>query len=434
MPVNQAPTLPGNASGGVTPQTQLAPVSPPPAPSGGAQLGSPLFDPYRTNPNAGNLNPFSPTPPTNGQPFGGLLPGGGGNEQPLGLQPFGTSSLGPPPANPVYGNPGAAAMPPPANGTQNPYAAGPPPTTYPQNAYPTGTPSTLFPGGVFNGSGGNGWWTPMSASLPEPLRLIQGPRLQYAWLGGGSDPTDLGINDVDASVAFAFPNFLYSTQPLYVLPSFSLHLWDGPQGGTADLPSKAYSAFLDAGWQSDPMRIFGAELGLRVGVFSDFDTMNADSLRVQGRGLGIFRLSPTTTLKAGVMYIDRNDIKLLPAGGILWQPNPGVRYDIYFPEPKVSKYVRTIGVYDVWGYVGGEFGGGSWTIQRTNGTTDSVDLNDIRVLFGFEWGRSDQLRTGRRIGFLEAGFVLEREVKYRDSPADNFNADETFMLRVGIGY
>ncbi len=41
-----------------------------------------------------------------------------------------------------------------------------------------------------------------------------------------------------------------------------------------------------------------------------------------GTGLGVIRLSPTTSLKLGVTYLDRNNIKILPAGGILWKPTP----------------------------------------------------------------------------------------------------------------
>lgn len=444
MPVNQAPSLPQSSSPGVTPQTKLAPIPQPTTPpSMGAQLGSPMFDPYEKASNGGGLDAFSSAGPSNSQPFRGIFSGfGGGNAfngnataAPLGPQPFGTAGFGQTTPTQTYGAPGPAAAP--GYGPASPFGESTPPTYYPPSAYPNGTPSTLFPGGVFNGTSGDNVWGPISAKLPEPLRLIQGPRIQHAWLAGGDDPADLDINDTDVSVAFAFPNFLYSTQPLYVLPSFSLHLWDGPQGasgGSADLPGQAYSAFIDAGWQTDPMRILGAELGVRVGVFTDFETMNSDSLRVQGRGLGIFRLSPTMTFKAGVLYLDRNDIKLLPAGGVLWQPHPLVRYDIFFPEPKAAHYVRTIGVYDVWCYLAGEFGGGSWTIERANGTEDSVDINDIRVLLGFEWGRSDLIRTGQRTGFIEVGYVFEREVEYLRNPADDFDPNNTFMVRLGIGY
>lgn len=81
------------------------------------------------------------------------------------------------------------------------------------------------------------------------------------------------------------------------------------------------------------LRILGAELGLRVGMFSDFETATSDSLPIQGRGIGACaRITPRVTLKGGVIYLDRNKVKLLPAGGVLWQPNPDTRFDLFFPN------------------------------------------------------------------------------------------------------
>lgn len=399
------------------PQTNLAPVGPPPpagpgAPAGAGTAGSTLFDPYATGGSNGS-NPAAPPSlapgPSGNYPGGGLLGG-------------------------LFSTPAGAPMSP---GAAPPSFSPPPPgapSGYPSSVYPSESPSSLFPGGLAPGGSFVGFMPDLHAH-----RLLQGPRLRHGYIADSGDGADdLSINDTDVSVAFAFPRFLYSTQPLYVVPSFGLHLWDGPRstGGprSADLPSAVYDGFLDFGWQSDPNQIFGLELGTRVGAFTDFDTFNSDSIRVMGKALVSFRLTPTSTLKGGAYYLDRNDIQLIPAGGLLWQPDPMTRFDIFFPEPKLAHYWRTVGTHDVWWYLAGDYGGGSWTIERADETEDSVDLNDLRVMFGLEWGRSDLLRTGRRSGFLEAGYVFAREVEYRRSPEDDFEPDNAFMVRAGIGY
>lgn len=424
MQVNSAPALQENAPSTLAqPLTQLAPVpsrssiASPDPPS--VSLGNPTYDPYHGGPNPGVFQPALPqhpaVPPTATVPGGaaassifGALPGG-----PTGY-PGSPSAFAPPPPPPIYN----------------------PPPIYPPSAYPSAGPPVLFPDGMLGGGGmGGGFFDGVGGmGLPASIRFFQGPRLQHTWLAGGDDPDDLGINTTDASLAFAFPNFLYSGQPVYVLPSFSLHLWDGPAGGTADLPAQAYDAFVDVGWQSDPNQMIGLETGLRAGVFTDFDTMNSDSFRIRGQLLGKFRTTPQTTLKAGLIYVNRNDIKVLPAGGLLWQPNPHSRWDLYFPNPKISRYLRTVGTKDMWGYLAGEFGGGAWTITRDNGEEDSVDINDIRILAGLEWGRSDLIVSGRRTGFLEAGWAFAREVEYEENPQDNFEPESTFIIRAGIGY
>ena len=107
-----------------------------------------------------------------------------------------------------------------------------------------------------------------------------------------------------------------------------------------------------------------AEVNFRPGVFSDFQTVTTDSIRLLGSGIGVIKLGPTSSLKLGAIYIDRADVKLLPAFGVLWTPNAQTRWDIFFPSPKLSHYWKTVNNGQLWWYVGAEYGGGSWTMDR----------------------------------------------------------------------
>lgn len=469
-----------------SPQTDLTPIGPPSLGGAGGYGGSvggynpPVasappagFDPYATSTLGGAVlgtpAPIGSTgigaPSTfnapayggSGYPNGGLLGRlfGGGASPGIGA---GSLSSGPtmlaPPANalpaPAYGNttfgqpnvygqpniygqPGSYG---PATGfgSQPAFGGG---GAYPSAIYPANSPNTLFPGGLFGGAGIGGVFA-QDPNAYNSYRLFQGTRLRHGYISGADGADEVAKHQTDVSVALAFQNFLYSGRPLYVAPSFSLHLWNGPEDdgafGSADLPGNVYDAFLDFGWQTDPNQMFGAELGLRVGVFSDFEVMNGDSLRVRGKGLGSFRLTPASTLKVGVYYLDRDSIKLLPAGGLLWQPTPNTRFDIFFPEPKLAQYWRTIGTQDVWWYLGGEYGGGAWTIERTGGQEDSVEMNELIAVAGFEWGRSQLIRTGRRRAFVEFGWVFDREVHYENNPQDDFTPEGAFIVRGGFGY
>jgi hypothetical protein len=278
----------------------------------------------------------------------------------------------------------------------------------------------LYPGG----------WSTGNWQLPGTRFLT--PRVRYTYVDGGKAIDDLGSHDFDFSAAAAFPNFLFSSQPLYVVPSFSLHLWQGPQSPFFDLPSKAYSGFLDFGWSTDPARPLGGEVGVRLGVFTDFNTFSTDSGRIMGQGLFRLRITPTTTLRGGVIYLDRNKIKLLPAGGILWTPNSRTRFDIFFPRPKLAQQLTTMGNQDLWWYVAGEYGGGAWTVERSFGS-DRIDINDIRLMLGIEWGQAALLQQGRRTGFFEAGWVTQREI-VSVVEARTIALRDTFMLRIGWNY
>jgi len=363
-----------------------------------------------TAPPAGAATPINPYTGTTAAPFDPYSTSGSSAYQ------FWSNT---PPSN---GN-GVFAQPP-----ASPYAATTP-LAQPPGSFPTYGPPAAPPGGVaspqyvFPNGVGPQW------DLSQSIRFIQDLRLRHTYVGGGDDPTDLGINDTETAVTFTIPNFLTTGQPLFISPAFALHLWDGPSFMAADLPPTAYSAYLDAQWASDPNLQIGAEVGFRVGVYTDFNTLNDDSLRIQGLGLGVLRLTPTLTAKIGVMYLDRNKIKILPAGGLLWTPTPQVRFDFFFPQPKLSAYLTTVGRFELWGYVAGEYGGGAWTIERADGTSDAVDINDIRISSGIEW-------TGPRglTGFVEAGFVFRRQVIYVVTPADSFNPDDSYMIRAGLSF
>jgi hypothetical protein len=340
-----------------------------------ASLGTPLFDPYSTGANPGTFAPAVPgVAPVTSPQFPGWLPSSSSNQNPGMFG--GLFNATPTSGTPTFGagNPGFNTSP-----YGSPYSA----PAFPPEAYPAGSPNSLFPGGLFSGGSLAG----ASGGAYNSYRLFQGPRLRHAWISDGKGGDALEMNDTDASLVFAFPNFLYSGQPVYVVPSFGLHLLDGPDGSSgADLPPQLYDAFVDTGWQSDPNRLIGADLGLRVGVFSDFESTDNDSIRVLGKGIFNFRLTPYSTVKAGVYYIDRNETKLLPAGGLLYQPTPFTRFDIFFPQPKLSQYFTTLGTQDLWAYLAADYGGGAWTITRTNGEKDNIDINDIRVMLGVEWG------------------------------------------------
>ena len=49
--------------------------------------------------------------------------------------------------------------------------------------------------------------------------------------------------------------------------------------------------------------------------------------------------------------------------------------------------------------------------------SDRIDINDIRVTLGLEWGQATLLQQGRRTGFVEVGWVTTREVVYVETPS-----------------
>ncbi len=264
-------------------------------------------------------------------------------------------------------------------------------------------------------------------------RLFQDTGLRGTYLhGSGGD--DLSITEAEASTTAYFANFLGIPNGLRVTPGFAFHWLDGPHPPTsAHAPSRLYSAYLDFGIEPQFTPRFGAEVSARIGVYSDFNAFNTDSIRILGTGVGVYQMTPQVAVKVGAAYIDRLDVKFLPAGGILWTPNPQTRWDIFFPAPKLANYWTTINNSQVWWYLGGEYGGGSWSIEREEppqaGADDRMDINDIRVYLGVElWN------LNRFYSFAEVGYVFERELVFELEPTESTSLSDTFMVRAGVSW
>ena len=403
----------GSAQQGSFPSATAPPLTgtpgmtavPPAMPGPTSTLQAPTFDPYASG--AGSAVPPSLLqPPTTG----------------FGAPPTGTA------APPGYGAPYGYGQPPAYPGTMQP-----------NPGFGTSTPPVLFPQGMF------GTTQPAAAPMAGAgaLKTLQNIHFSECFLGGNSDTSDaLQINDLFVTTTIALPNFFWTQQPWFISPGFGLHLWSGPFDGIPahDLPPNAYSAFLDLGWQSDPNRQFGAELGGRIGVFSDFNTFDSQSVRPSGVALARFSLTPTMAVKGGVVYLNRAEIKLLPAVGVLWTPNPQTRWDIFFPQPKLSSYLTTVGRHELWWYLGAEYGGGAWTVQAGapdfTGKIPSqlIDINDIRVFLGMQVGPPAAPGVGQLGAFVEIGYVFDRTVYFVATPDSSYGVANTFMLRGGFAF
>ncbi len=324
------------------------------------------------------------------------------SQAPVYVQPAPTATIQPSlPAFDPYATPGAAP-------TLTPLA----PTSPPVVGAPYQPPPT-FANGV----------------VPTAIRLLQELRLEETYLPRFSGANGFGINDIESRASFAFP-LRANPAPILVTPGFNLHLWDGPDsvaGVTRDMPARAYDAYLATSWRPQFTPHFGADLATSVGVYSDFSFVDSNSVRVLGRGLGLITLSPQWQLAAGVVYVNRLQVKLLPAGGLIWTPNQDARFEIVFPNPKLAQRITTIGNTDVWGYVAGEYGGDQWTIKHADGSHDVANYNDLRVLMGVEWFGLSRVR-----GNAEIGYVFNRSIYFLNNPT--FHPDDTMLIRAGIAF
>ena len=350
---------------------------------------------------------------------------------------YGAPLSPPPPAWDPYAPQAAQVFPTPA---ANPTPSWAPSAIGGQPGYPTyPTAGGSAPPQITPDLGTSGNALSQNPTLQQTMRLYQGARGSWAYLFGNNSGTNLGVNELDTSATFAVPFFFNSQAnlnraPLLITPGFGLQLWDGPNMFTTgcDLPPSTYDAFVDASWNPQMTPLFGAELGVRVGIFTAWDTFVWDSWRVMGRAIGTINLTPTMQGKVGIVYLDRNQVKLLPAVGMTWVPDANSRYDIFFPAPKAARRFTQWRNKSLWGFLAGEYGGGAWTFTQANmnGAVTEFDYNDIRISGGVEMV---PVTAQGLAGSFEVGYVFARNLYYVDG-ARNLNLNDTLMLRLGLAY
>ena len=240
----------------------------------------------------------------------------------------------------------------------------------------------------------------------------------------------LGLSELETGIVFGLP-FLRVTTPLLITPRFAVRYLDGPS--VPDLPPRLH----DAEITFRHLRRFGdgpwaMNAAVTLGYYSDFQKNDADAFRVTGQAFAVYESSPATKWVFGVVYLNREDLSIIPAAGVIYEPTPDVKYEAILPRPRIAWRLDGgapgIGP-ERWAYLGGEFGGGVWSIQRPlSGMQDRLTYSDFRILVGIE--RKNFGGIGHR---LEAGYIFGRELEFSSTTPDA-QLDDSLFVRMGMTY
>lgn len=197
---------------------------------------------------------------------------------------------------------------------------------------------------------------------------------------------------------------------------------------TTDLPPYLFSLFVDVAAGVKASDDWSFDVMVSPSWNTDFANKSYQLFRLPWQAVNTFKMNGELKIVLGITDLDREDIHLLPVAGFIYRPLDGsVDLDLVFPRPKASwRLSRSDGGY--WGYVAGELGGNSYSIQRPGAIHDIVTLRDYRLLVGFE--NRGQKRHATR---FEVGWVFGRAVEYA-SGIGNYNPGDTAIIRLSSDY
>lgn len=255
---------------------------------------------------------------------------------------------------------------------------------------------------------------------PKPWLIPVASKFQTTWAAGNGDT--LGMLDIDGSITL----MSLRIPGLMITPNLGTHFLSGPD--QTDLPSQLYDHTLDIGWMKKINDRWSLMLGVAPSFYTDYQNTSSEMVRVMGRAIVMWQYSDTLQLAFGAVYLDREDIPALPAVGLIYTPTEVAKLELMFPKPRILRRVYAQGDVERWVYLGGELGGGSWAIERSNGENDVFTYSALRLLVGIE--------TKRKKGFaprLEAGYVFNRKVEYESGNGD-YDPGATAMIRFGASF
>jgi hypothetical protein len=272
---------------------------------------------------------------------------------------------------------------------------------------------------------------------PGPLQQAIVTTTVLPNLGAGG----LGLTTVDSSLTIGLPAPTIES-PLLLTPGFGVSFVDEAGGpGGPGLPPQLFDAWLQARWLTKVGRRLGVDLAVAPGWYSDFVNDTSEALRITGHGFGAWEAGDTLRVVVGVIYLDRYDVNLLPAGGLLWTPTDDRRFELLFPRPRLAwRVAESSGANPggrsraaQWVYLAGEFGGNQWAVRRdpqAGGVDDVMTYLDYRLLAGWERKPADLGASWR----VEGGWVTGRLVRYYVAAPGDFRPSDTFLVRAGLWY
>lgn len=155
--------------------------------------------------------------------------------------------------------------------------------------------------------------------------------------------------------------------------------------------------------------LFSYDLATSIGAYSDFEDSARDGIRFQSHAVGFLDMG-LADLVFGVEYLDRDDIKILPVGGIVFR-NEDIRAELIFPRPRIDIALDE----ETSLFFKGNLGGGSWDIERPDESNDVLTYRAFEVTVGLQSVGDESVSS------VELGYVFDRSIEFR-----NTNFEETF--------
>jgi hypothetical protein len=267
---------------------------------------------------------------------------------------------------------------------------------------------------------------------PSRLRELMRPSFNFAteWQ---AKTGDVGLFTIDGTVrAPTYP--IFGPPPPFFDVGFGYTNIDSP--AAFDLPTDLYDISFGLSWMRRLNDRWLMRFMLGAAFATDGNNTSSDAWQFRGGVFGIYRRSPKISWLFGAIALGRNDLPVLPAVGLIYQPNDRLRFDVLMPKPRIAFRLVDNGARQQWGYFGAGLNGKTWAFENDQGVDDQLTYADWRFVLGWESIPTPEpgmpFTRGRKFA-VEAGYVFSRDFEF-ESARPTIGLDDTLMLRVTASF
>lgn len=195
-----------------------------------------------------------------------------------------------------------------------------------------------------------------------------------------------------------------------------------------DTPEDLYRVGINLMWLQTLNDRWSLSLALNPSLNADHHSFG-DSIQLFGMAALRWEQKPDRLWWTfGAVHTGRSDIPVLPALGFRWTPTERWDVNIMMPRPKVSYRLTTDGESSSWMYCSGALGGGTWDVQRDDGTTQEFSLREFQTVVGYEY-RASRFKNM----FAEIGGAFGRRLEYEEADIEQ-SVGESLFIRCGVTF
>lgn len=265
------------------------------------------------------------------------------------------------------------------------------------------------------------------AFSPEMIRRLMRPNfdLGVEWQ---AETDGLGMITYDAGMTLpTYP--IFGPPPPLLNVGFRWTDLDAPL--TLGLPSELYETEFGVAWMRRVNDRWMTRVMAGASYATDGHNQSRDAWQFRGGAFALFQQNPRWTWAFGAIALGRNDLPVLPAVGLIYQPNPALRFDLMMPRPRIAMLLRDNGPRQQWVYLGAGLRGTTWGIERSDGADDQLTYGDVRVTLGWESTPAPipgmPFTPGRKLG-VEFGYAFSRDFEFENAAA-KIRLDASLLLR-----